>query len=88
MYIQDWEYNRDELTYLRDIGEGQFGKVLLMRAKVESLILIGLPCLTVVHWFVLWVLGQACGEEPSWFKLVLLRCNDSLHKKISKKKSS
>ena len=48
MYIQDWEYNRDELTYLRDIGEGQFGKVLLMRGKVESLILIGL---TVVHWF-------------------------------------
>ena len=61
MYIQNWEYNRDELTYLRDIGEGHFGKVLLMRGKVESLILIGLPCLTVVHGFALWVLSKACG---------------------------
>ena len=36
-YAQDWEYDRDELTYLRDIGEGQFGKVLLMKAKVDQI---------------------------------------------------
>jgi hypothetical protein len=29
----DWEYDRTQLTYLREIGEGQFGKVLLMKAK-------------------------------------------------------
>ena len=46
MYIQNWEYNRDELTYLRDIGEGHFGKVLLMRGKVES---------------IMWFMGLCCG---------------------------
>ena len=31
---QDWSYDRSQLTYMREIGEGQFGKVLLMKAKV------------------------------------------------------
>ena len=31
---QDWEYPRHKLIYLRELGEGQFGKVLLMRAQV------------------------------------------------------
>ena len=31
---QDWEYPRANLIYLRELGEGQFGKVLLMKAKV------------------------------------------------------
>ncbi len=37
MYIlmQLWEYPRGNLVYLRELGEGQFGKVLLMRAKVS-----------------------------------------------------
>ena len=35
--LQDWEYDRDQLIYLRDIGEGQFGKVLLMKAKVDCI---------------------------------------------------
>jgi len=32
--IQEWRYSRDQLIYLRELGEGQFGKVLLMNAKV------------------------------------------------------
>ena len=32
---QDWEYDRSKLIYLREIGEGQFGKVVLMKAKVQ-----------------------------------------------------
>ena len=31
---QDWSYDRAQLIYMREIGEGQFGKVLLMKAKV------------------------------------------------------
>ena len=33
---QDWSYDRSQLTYMREIGEGQFGKVLLMKAKVTT----------------------------------------------------
>jgi hypothetical protein len=29
-----WDYPRDNLVYMRELGEGQFGKVLLMKAKV------------------------------------------------------
>ena len=32
-----WDYDRGQLVYLREIGEGQFGKVLLMKAKVDQL---------------------------------------------------
>jgi len=32
--IQEWTHSRDQLIYLRELGEGQFGKVLLMNAKV------------------------------------------------------
>lgn len=35
--MQDWEYDRTQLTFLRELGEGQFGKVLLMQAKVSFL---------------------------------------------------
>lgn len=31
---QEWEYPRCNLIYMRELGEGQFGKVLLMKAKV------------------------------------------------------
>ena len=34
MQLQDWSYDRAQLIYMREIGEGQFGKVLLMKAKV------------------------------------------------------
>ena len=27
---------RDKLSYMRELGEGEFGKVLLMQAKVSS----------------------------------------------------
>ena len=30
----EWGYPRGDLTYMRELGEGQFGKVLLMKAKV------------------------------------------------------
>jgi len=29
-----WEFDRNKLVYMRELGEGQFGKVLLMKAKV------------------------------------------------------
>lgn len=32
--VQDWMYDRSRLVFLREIGEGEFGKVLLMRTKV------------------------------------------------------
>lgn len=31
--IDKWDYPRDKLIYMRELGEGQFGKVLLMRAQ-------------------------------------------------------
>ena len=34
MLLQDWSYDRRQLTYMRELGEGHFGKVLLMIAKV------------------------------------------------------
>ena len=34
IFSQDWMYDRSNLVYTREIGEGQFGKVLLMKAKV------------------------------------------------------
>ena len=34
MLLQDWSYDRTQLTYMRELGEGHFGKVLLMIAKV------------------------------------------------------
>ena len=34
MLLQDWSYDRGQLTYMRELGEGHFGKVLLMIAKV------------------------------------------------------
>ena len=33
--IQHWYYPRGNLIYMRELGEGQFGKVLLMKAKVN-----------------------------------------------------
>ncbi|XP_065897502.1 leukocyte tyrosine kinase receptor-like isoform X2 [Dysidea avara] len=30
---KSWEFDRNKLVYMRELGEGQFGKVLLMRAK-------------------------------------------------------
>ena len=36
--FQDWRYDRTQLVYMREIGEGQFGKVLLMTAKVITAI--------------------------------------------------
>ena len=33
-YRQEWKYDRSQLIYMREIGEGNFGKVLLMKAKV------------------------------------------------------
>lgn len=32
--FQDWEYPRKNLVYLKELGEGEFGKVLLMKAQV------------------------------------------------------
>ena len=31
---QNWQYPRNQLVYMRELGEGQFGKVLLMKAQV------------------------------------------------------
>ena len=31
---QNWQYPRNKLIYIRELGEGQFGKVLLMKAQV------------------------------------------------------
>ena len=33
---QDWEYPRKNLIYLKELGEGEFGKVLLMKAQVSK----------------------------------------------------
>lgn len=33
--MQEWEYPRENLIYLRELGEGQYGKVHLMKAKVS-----------------------------------------------------
>ncbi len=33
--LQNWSYPRSNLTYMRELGEGQFGKVLLMKATVS-----------------------------------------------------
>ena len=37
VHMQTWEYPRSKLIYMRELGEGQFGKVLLMRANVNKL---------------------------------------------------
>lgn len=34
--MQEWEYPRENLIYLRELGEGQYGKVHLMKAKVSE----------------------------------------------------
>ena len=34
--VRQWQYPRSNLTYMRELGEGQFGKVLLMEAKVSK----------------------------------------------------
>ena len=34
--FQDWYYDRSKLVYMRELGEGQFGKVLLMKATVNQ----------------------------------------------------
>ena len=34
LFLQEWDYPREKLTYMRELGEGQFGKVLLMKAQV------------------------------------------------------
>ena len=34
--LQEWEYPRESLVYMKELGEGQFGKVHLMKAKVRS----------------------------------------------------
>ena len=33
--FQNWEYPRKNLVYLKELGEGEFGKVLLMKAQVS-----------------------------------------------------
>ena len=35
--VQDWDYLRSNLIFMRDLGEGQFGKVMLMKATVGEL---------------------------------------------------
>ena len=35
IHTQQWQYPRSKLTYMRELGEGQFGKVLLMEARVS-----------------------------------------------------
>ena len=35
-----WNYPRDNLVYMRELGEGQFGKVLLMKAKVAMCVYV------------------------------------------------
>ncbi|XP_065897243.1 tyrosine-protein kinase receptor-like isoform X2 [Dysidea avara] len=46
----DWSYDRAKLIYMRDIGEGQFGKVLLMSAKdicdIQGSVLVAVKTLT------------------------------------------
>ena len=32
--VHEWQFPRSNLVYLRELGEGQFGKVLLMRTQV------------------------------------------------------
>ena len=32
--VREWQYPRSRLVYHRELGEGQFGKVLLMKAQV------------------------------------------------------
>ena len=34
LHAQNWQYPRNQLVYMRELGEGQFGKVLLMKAQV------------------------------------------------------
>lgn len=34
--MQAWEYSRSALIYMKELGEGEFGKVLLMKAHVRS----------------------------------------------------
>ena len=46
--LQDWEYPRKNLIYLKELGEGEFGKVLLMKAQVGTIILIVAVSLTHV----------------------------------------
>ena len=36
--FQNWEYPRKNLVYLKELGEGEFGKVLLMKAQVNIII--------------------------------------------------
>ena len=36
-FIQEWQYPRNRLVYMRELGEGQFGKVLLMKAQVYTM---------------------------------------------------
>ncbi len=58
VYSQNWDYPRNNLVYLRELGEGQFGKVLLMKAKVCSLsvhnyiVEIEIPSLCRLHVYV------------------------------------
>ena len=33
--MQEWQYPRNQLIYMSELGEGQFGKVLLMKAQVQ-----------------------------------------------------
>ena len=33
---REWQYPRSSLVYLRELGEGQFGKVILMKAQVRE----------------------------------------------------
>lgn len=39
--MQEWEYPRKDLIYLKELGEGEFGKVLLMKAQVGIYTKIG-----------------------------------------------
>ena len=43
-FVQAWYFARDKLTYMRELGEGEFGKVLLMQAKVRQCMISLGPC--------------------------------------------
>ncbi len=57
-WLQGWEYPRDSLVYVRELGEGQFGKVLLMRTQAVSahyvLLFIDFVCLLLVYLLACW----------------------------------
>ena len=51
--LEEWYFSREKLTYLRELGEGEFGKVLLMTAKVSVLLFI-LQINVPLHGFIIY----------------------------------